>query len=277
MADLTLDRTLVDMRDGPVVFVAAGRCQDTEFDIGAHQHARGQLFGSLQGLLSVGFESAVWVVPATHAVWLPPHHIHSARSHGPFHGWSAYVAEAACTQLPKSPCIIRVSGLLREAVLRASTWPLAPLEPLAGGHAHVAAVILDEIRNLPVETFGLPLPKEPRLHRIARALIDDPADQRDLEQWASWGALSTRTLSRRFVAETGFTFTAWRQRARLLRALELLAGGISVTSIAIELGYASGTAFINLFRRTFGTTPAVYRQRLQPRPDVGQRHALTTT
>lgn len=265
MADLTLDRALVDTSDGPILFVAAGRAQSTEFDLGPHHHSRGQLFGSLKGLLSVGIESGVWVVPAIHAVWLPPHHVHSARSHGPFNGWSAFIAEAACESLPKSPCTIRVSGLLREAVLRASTWPL---EPLDGVREHVAAVILDEIRNLPVETFGLPLPKEPRLQRIAQALIDDPADERDLAQWADWGALSTRTLSRRFVVETGFNFTTWRQRARLMRALELLAAGKPITSIGIELGYSTTTAFINLFRRTFGETPAVYRERLQLGPVV---------
>jgi AraC-like DNA-binding protein len=274
MADLTLDRALVDTTDGPILFVAAGRCQDIEFDQGAHHHSRGQLFGSLRGLLSVGTESGVWVVPAIHAVWLPPHHVHSGRSHGPFNGWSVYITEAACENLPKSPCTIRVSGLLREAVLRASTWPL---EPLDVPHAHVAAVILDEIRNLPVETFGLPLPKEPRLQRIAQALIDDPADERDLKQWADLGTVSTRTLSRLFVVETGFNFTTWRQRARLMRALELLAAGAPVTSIAIELGYSTATAFINLFRRTFGETPSIYRERLQlGSPSNQQEEAIGT-
>ncbi|WP_230492904.1 AraC family transcriptional regulator [Martelella alba] len=243
-----------------MIFVVVGRCQSTEFDQGPHQHSRGQLFGSLQGLPSVGIESGTRVVPAIHAVWLPPHHVHSARSHGPFNGWSAYIAEPACQSLPKQPCTLRVSGLLREAVLRASTWPY---EPLNEAREHVAAVILDEIRHLPVETFGLPLPKEPRLRRIAQALIEDPADERDLAQWADWGAFSSRTLSRRFVAETGFNFTTWRQRARLMRALELLAAGQSVTSIALDLGYSTATAFITLFRRTFGQTPASYREHLK--------------
>ena len=249
MADLTIDRTLVDRSDGPTLFVVAGRCEDTDFATDPHQHSRGQLFGSLQGLLSVGLDSGVWVVPAIHAVWLPPHQAHWARSHGPFHGWSAFITEALCADLPAQPCTLRVSGLLREAVLRASAWPLVPL---TGAQAHLAAVILDEIRNLPVESFGLPMPQEPRLQRIARALIDDPSDARDLEQWADWGAVSSRTLSRRFVTETGFNFSTWRQRARLLRALERLADGAQVTTIALELGYSTPTAFINLFRRAFG-------------------------
>ncbi|MDM0091388.1 MULTISPECIES: helix-turn-helix transcriptional regulator [unclassified Variovorax] len=250
----------VDRDDGPVVIAAEGS-QDGELASGAHSHARGQLFGSLRGLLSVGVEDGVWIVPAIHAVWLPPHQRHSGRSHGPFHGWSVYVAESACADLPPRPCTIRTSGLLREAVLRAASWPLQSL-PLDGARAHVAALILDEIRHLPVEPFGLPLPSDPRLQRIAKALIADPADARDLEAWAAWAAVSSRTLSRRFVAETGFNFTAWRQRARMMRSLEMLAAGMPVTAIALDLGYATASAFIGLFRRTFGETPAVYRTRL---------------
>lgn len=258
MPDLTLIPALVDAADGPIVFVATGR-QDEELSSEPHRHARGQLFGSHAGLLSVGLESGVWVVPSIHAVWLPPHHLHSGRSHGPFRGWAAYVAESACVDLPTQPCTIRTSGLLREAVLRASTWPMGPLDARS---AHVAAVILDEIRSLPVESFGLPLPRDPRLLRIARALITEPADARDLERWAEWAAISSRTLSRRFVEETGFSFTAWRQRARLMRSLEMLAAGAFVTAVALDLGYATASAFIALFRRTFGETPASYRQRL---------------
>lgn len=261
MPDLTLDPAALATLaapDGPIVIVAAGS-QDSERVAAPHQHARGQLLGSMRGLLSVGVEDRLWIVPAIHAVWLPPHHVHSARSHGPFEGWSAYVAEAACHDLPGRPRTIRTSGLLREAVLRAARWPEGPLDAPS---ARIAAVILDEIRSLPVEPFGLPLPRDPRLGRIARALIEDPADERDLESWADWAAISSRTLSRRFVTETGFTFTGWRQRARLMRSLEMLAADVPVTTIALDLGYSTASAFISLFRRTFGETPSVYRQRL---------------
>ncbi len=258
MSDLKLDPAIVNDVDGPVVIVAAGH-HHGELASRPHHHARGQLFGSLRGLLSVGVENGVWIVPAIHAVWLPPHQLHSGRSHGPFHGWSAYVAEAACKDLPPRACTIRTSGLLREAVLRASTWAAGPLD---AANARVAGVILDEIRSLPVEPLGLPLPQDARLQRIARALIADPADDRDLERWADWAAVSSRTLSRRFVSETGFHFTAWRQRARLMRSLEMLAAGLPVTTVALDLGYSTASAFIALFRRSFGETPAAYRQRL---------------
>ena len=111
----------------------------------------------------------------------------------------------------------------------------------------------------------MPLPRDPRLQRVAQALIAEPADDRDLERWAAWAAVSSRTLSRRFVTETGFNFTAWRQRVRMMRSLEMLAAGMPVTAVAFDLGYSTPSAFIALFRRTFGDTPANYRTRLQAR------------
>lgn len=244
--------------DGPPVIVAVGR-QETELTAAPHRHPRGQLCGSLRGLLSLHVEQGMWVIPAIHAVWLPPNHLHGGRSHGPFHGWSAYVAEDACRDLPDRPCTIRTSGLLKEAVLRASTWPEGEW---SARHQNVADVILDEIRSLPVDPLGLPLPRDARLQRIAQALIADPTDERDLETWAAWGAVSSRTLSRRFVAETGFNFTTWRQRARLMRSLELLADDRPVQAVALDLGYSTASAFISLFKRTFGETPSAYRRYL---------------
>lgn len=256
MSDLNITHADLHAPGAPLIIVAAGK-QDTERASEPHRHARGQLMGSLGGLLSVSVDAAVWVVPAIHAVWFPPHHEHAARSHGPFEGWAAYIDEAACADLPARPCTIRTSGLLTAAILRAASWPDTPLD---AQQLRVAGVILDEIRSLPVEPFGLPIPRDPRLQNVARALLADPADERDLESWASWAALSSRTLSRRFVSETGFTFTAWRQRARLMRSLEMLAAGTPVTNVAHDLGYASASAFISVFRRTLGHTPSAYRK-----------------
>ena len=220
-----------------------------------HHHASGQLFGAVQGLLSVAADSGQWVVPASHCVWMPPHHVHALRSHGPFAGWSVYVDEASCASLPAAPCVMRVSGLLREAVGRASTWGDGALD---ARQERVAAVILDEITALPHESFGLPLPTDPRLLRVARAILDDLADERGVAALATWAGVSPRTLARRFTAETGFTPSAWRQRARILRALELLAAGQSVTTIALDLGYDTVSAFIAMFKRVMGVTPGRY-------------------
>ena len=220
-----------------------------------HAHEQGQLIGSLAGLLSVTAEDGSWVVPATHAVWIPPHFSHALRSHGPFEGWSVYVAEAVCVRLPAESRTLRVSALLREVVHRAASWRRPPETEI---EHRLADVLLDEIGALPVEPLGLPCPSDVRLRRITDGMLADLADDRPLDAWANWAGVSSRTLARRFKTETGFGLAHWRQRARALRAIELLADGLPVTTIAIELGYGNVSAFIAMFRRTMGITPGRY-------------------
>jgi AraC-like DNA-binding protein len=47
----------------------------------------------------------------------------------------------------------------------------------------------------------------------------------------------------------------------LLHAVHQLAAGESVTSTALDAGYASTSAFISVFRKAFGTTPGRYGPR----------------
>ena len=244
----------LDATDGPPIYAVELTGNDAR-TTAPHRHARGQLFGAISGLLSVGTEHSQWVVPATHAVWIPPDLAHSVQSHGPFSGWSVYVAASACSTLPDKPCTLAMSVLLRAAISRAATWGDGSLDDT---QMRIAGVIIDEIRSLPREQFGLPMPRDARLIRIACALAENLADNRRLEEWAQWAAIAPRTLSRRFIVETGFSFTEWRQRARLMRALEMLAAGDAVTRVAIDLGYDNVSAFIAMFRRALGVTPARY-------------------
>lgn len=181
---------------------------------------------------------------------------HGLRSHGPYSGWSVYVSAKACGELPDKPSVLSMTNLLREAITRAAAWQGVELN---ASQKRLAGVILDEIGSLPRVNLGLPMPQDSRLLRIAQALSANPDDGRRLEEWAAWAGMSSRTLTRRFRAETGFSFNEWRQRIRLLRALELLAAGKPVTAIALDLGYDNVSAFIALFRRMFGTTPGRYK------------------
>ena len=69
-------------------------------------------------------------------------------------------------------------------------------------------------------------------------------------------------MQRWFFAETGLTFGQWRQQARLLAALERLALGDSVLSVALDVGYSTPSAFSAMFSRQFGRPPSDF---LRPR------------
>ncbi|RQR46932.1 MULTISPECIES: helix-turn-helix domain-containing protein [unclassified Burkholderia] len=256
MTDPLLPARFVTSDDGPFVVAAVLSQRDPRITP-PHAHARGQLVGALSGVVSIGLDDQDWVVPAIHAIWIPPHCRHSLRSFGPISGWSAFVAEARCAGLPDAPRAIRTTPLLREAVQRAASWGDAELD---AAQARIADVILDEIASSQVEALGLVRPQDPRLMKITDALATNLANNRRLEEWAAWAGIGARTMSRRFVAETGLTFAQWRQQARLLRALEKIADGVPVTTIALDLGYDNVSAFIDMFRRATGTTPGRYME-----------------
>jgi len=221
----------------------------------SHRHARGQLLGASRGLITVGVDGKKWLVPASHSIWLPPHVAHDLTSHGTFSGWSVYVAASQCHFLPTAPCMLRSNALLREALSRAGSWKgLDRVDE----RACLEGVILGEICTMPQDNLALPMPTERGTLRVAEMCLNNLADKRSAEAWAREAAMSARTFHRHFACETGFSFVAWRQRARLIRALEMLADRWQVTRIAVELGYESPSAFVEMFRRHFGVTPAKY-------------------
>jgi AraC-like DNA-binding protein len=85
-------------------------------------------------------------------------------------------------------------------------------------------------------------------------LRSDPA--LSLDAIATAVGASRRTLERSMRSETGMSLGQWRQRAQLLRALELLAAGGPVTQVGAAVGFSTPSAFIASFRRVLGTTPA---------------------
>ena len=70
--------------------------------------------------------------------------------------------------------------------------------------------------------------------------------------------MSERSLARLVVNETGLTFGRWRQQLHLILALRQLAAGTAVQRVAGNLGYDSVTAFITMFRKSLGQSPARY-------------------
>lgn len=95
------------------------------------------------------------------------------------------------------------------------------------------------------------------------------ADRYSLERLASAFNTSERTLLRRFKGETKSTPLRRLQQLRVTRAKQLLEEtGMELVNIAEEVGYRDLSAFSRLFVREARITPAAYRRRFRPNPDV---------
>ncbi|WP_236776184.1 helix-turn-helix domain-containing protein, partial [Agrobacterium tumefaciens] len=58
--------------------------------------------------------------------------------------------------------------------------------------------------------------------------------------------------------ETGLTFGRWRQQLQVIVAIRSLAAGATVQQVSGDLGYQSVSAFITMFKKALGTSPARY-------------------
>jgi len=226
------------------------------FFIGPHAHPRHQLIHASSGVMRISTPQGAFVVPPHRAVWVPADVVHDVRMAGAVAMRTLYIACDAVAAPPQECCVVAVSPLLRELILRASAMPL--LYDQTGAEGHVMALILDELRVLPVLPLNLPMPRDARLLKICSAILDDPANPLTLPGWGRRVGASSRTLARSFQRETGLTFGRWRQQARLLEALSRLAQRQDVTTIALDLGYDSPSAFTSMFRRALGRTPSTY-------------------
>lgn len=221
-----------------------------------HRHRRAQLVYAIEGVMTVEAGRGLWVVPPLRALWVPAGLVHSIRMTGRVRMRTAYFDRSllSSVELPARPVVVSVSALLREVLVRLVDGQTQGEER----RARLLAVLLDELVEAPASPLEIPMPADPRLRRIAEALLADPADARDLAAWASVAGVAERTLARLFPAETGLTLVRWRQQVRLLRALERLALGEAVTSVALDLGYAGTSTFVKLFRESLGVTPGKY-------------------
>lgn len=256
---------LIEESPGPVQ--AYARNYPPGWDTGRHSHARAQLVFAASGVMTVWTAAGLWVVPPQRAVWVPARQDHALRMHGAVRLRTLYLEEDLAPDLPAGPQVLTVSPLLRELVLRLMALPAAATAE--GPGSRLVAVLLDELRGGAAAPLHLPEPRDPALRRICAALRADPAEARDLAAWGREVGASARTLARRFQAETGMGFAAWRQQARLLAALPLLAEGRPVTAVALDVGYEGPSAFIAAFRRSFGVTPARYFARSESSAGAG--------
>ncbi|HKW53958.1 MAG TPA: helix-turn-helix transcriptional regulator [Stellaceae bacterium] len=245
-----------DYQDVPCPIAAMAKDFPNGSRVPQHRHARAQLVFAAHGVMVVSTGQGSWVVPPQRAVWMPPETEHAIRTWGQVAMRTLYVRADLAASLPAKCCVIAVSALLRELVLRAVELPL--LYDEAGAAGRVMALILDEIRALPVLPLHLPWPADARLKRLCAAIQHDPASARTLDEWGRGVGASGRTLARLFRQETGMSFGAWRQQVRLVDALGRLAAGQPVTDVALDLGYQSPSAFTSMFRRALGHAPTRY-------------------
>ena len=227
------------------------------YRIESHQHKWHQFLYAISGAMTVTTSQTSWMIPTGRAVFIPAGCAHAIRMWGTVEMRTLFLSPAL-TGFENTECrVVEVSPLLRELILR--TVERMGLDSRAAHDSRMIGLLEDEIKRAMAEAedspLVLPLPNDERALALARYVLERPLINDSVDALAKQHGVARRTLERRFREETGMSFGMWRQKARLLDSIRLLAEGKSVTDAALDCGYSSLSAFIAAFKNTFGYTP----------------------
>lgn len=243
----------------PIMFRSAYVPADSTYP--QHQHAWGEFVYSFSGVMEVKLADHHYLAPPQYGIWLPPDVAHVGHNRYEAHHCSLYVARERCVALPPSACALTVSPLVRALLdhLRQQPPTSTPATP-SQQDARLLQVLLDQLTLAPCAGSYLPGSDDPQLGAVLDMLRAQPSDNRTLRALADAAHTTERTLMRRCQRELGMSLLEWRQRLRVVKAMSLLETGQTVETIALDLGYGSASAFINMFKRLVGATPDEFRK-----------------
>lgn len=240
----------------PGAIVATANEHPDNHRVPRHRHRRSQLLYAATGIMVVGTEAGRWIVPPERAVWIPAGMYHETNALVHVSTRSVYIEPEVSGALPSDCRVIGISPLVRLLLLETADLPL-PYE--RGSRADlIFSLLVQEIAVAPVLPLDIPFPADARLAARCRAYLENPSPHETIDDWRRDLALSRRTFTRRFRAETGVSFAVWRRQAAIFAALPRIARGEPITTVAFDLGYESASAFATMFRRVIGVPPSRY-------------------
>ena len=222
---------------------------------------RDYLLHTLSGAIRVSTPAATWLLPPTFAAWIPAGTPIVLEMPRPVRTASVLYAPGVAGG-PSGTCAFAMSLLAREMARHCRRWgpDCADHGPEAAAFFEALAALVRELAKVPLELWR-PHSDDPALARAIRHTEVHAAGPLTVGEVASAAAMSERTLLRRYGEELGLTWGQSLRRVRMIAAIErLLSTDDPVTTIALEVGYASSSAFNAAFRDYTGTTPSDLRR-----------------
>jgi AraC-like DNA-binding protein len=233
----------------------------SSFQVPKHAHGSDQLIYAISGVMEVSSGRTVWLIPPHFALWIPARTQHWIHMAGPVSMRTLYFRSSLAARCGPGCAVLHVTPLLRELVVE--TARIGQLRMRNRHECALRDVLIPQIRKAsPMPTF-VTLPCEERALAVAQAILRNPAESKSMMALCAAAGVGVRTIERSFRKDVGTSFELWRRQVRLKRAVELLISGGAVKEVAFKVGYRQTSAFVEMFRRTFGTTPKVWIQSLE--------------
>jgi AraC-like DNA-binding protein len=173
------------------------------------------------------------------------------------------VADEIAGRRTTTPCFrdfLKPDPYLARLLLRFQATMEAPasrLESSSRLQAMLSQIILR--RGYPAPTYRQVKPERLAVRQVRDYLHDKYADDVTLDELAGLVNLSPFHLNRVFRMEIGLPPHAYQTQVRVMRSKSLLARGMAIDEVAVEVGFFDQSHFTNHFKRHFGYTPGVYQ------------------
>jgi AraC-like DNA-binding protein len=224
-----------------------------------HAHGSDQLIYATRGVMELSVGKGFWLIPPHFALWIPARTVHSIRMPAAVAMRTLYLRRRLAPGLPDACTVMHVTPLLRELIVEAvRTGQLLNANRVQRA---LRDMLVEQLRSATPIPTGVTLPRDNRALAVAQALMANPARGTALHALCAKAGASVRTIERAFRKEVGIDFESWRRQVRLMKGIELLVEGLSVKEVAFEVGYRQASAFVQMFRKTMGTTPKAWATR----------------
>ncbi len=226
------------------------------FQVPEHAHGSDQLIYAISGLMEVFSDQSMWLIPPHFALWIPARTRHRIRMSGGVSMRTLYLRTGLAARLESRCAVLYVTPLLRELIVE--TVSIGRLRVRNRYESALRDLLSHQLQKATSMPTFVTLPREERALAVAQAILRNPAESKSMAVLCSEAGVSVRTIERVFRKEVGTSFESWRRQVRLTKAVELLVSGCSVKEVAYTVGYCQSSAFVEVFRRTFGTTPKAW-------------------
>lgn len=221
-----------------------------------HSNSMGEFVYSYSGIMELLVNDVSILVTPHFGVWLPPNINHTGLNQSEMSYGVLYVPILLSKKFPDEACTLSVNQLTKAILDHLKDNPTT--KDSTPEDERLLRVLCDQLAAAPRTGSYLPLSDDPLIMKAFTVLEKNIEKSPTLTELSLLMKVSERTLARRFSTELNMTFSEWKQRFVVIKALRLIQEGKSVAYISKELGYNSSSAFIVMFKKLTGETPAEY-------------------
>lgn len=218
-----------------------------------HSHPWGEFVYSYSGIMEVKIKNEHLTAPPHFGIWLPPKLTHVGLNRNEATHCSFYLMPELCEELPTFPCTLKINEFTISILEHLKDNPLTA--PIDDKSMRILQVLSDQLCSAPRQSTFLPYTSDPLLSKVIAEIEKCPSVEIPLNELAEKLGYTVRTLNRRSHQLLGMSLGDWRQRLRVVKAIDLLEKGEKVEIVAYSVGYSSASSFIAMFHRVTGRTP----------------------